>query len=231
MGNQVIIAIRHDIDQNNIPEFSNQELMGLHEGERVPKSFITHNGIIVSHYYHSQDKVCLLVNNDFMARPIAYLDMYQKTSDGSENDIVKTIVSDYRKFFYKNIKKSKEQASPEEKGQTKVSLFGYLTDHTYEVPEDAFKLMVKAMLTMDELQNDEAKVVHWQQHVESTPILKIGTIDSDQMAFVELYGNLFTVIAKQRNKIESLAHLETREEKIVDFDTKLFKSFGYDITV
>ena len=84
MGNQVIIAIRHDIDQNNIPEFSNQELMGLHEGERVPKSFITHNGIIVSvdtdmfKYDHILKNV---VQSDSIASAfyLYYLNFYIKT--------------------------------------------------------------------------------------------------------------------------------------------------------
>jgi hypothetical protein len=119
MGNQVIIAIRHDIDQNNIPEFSNQELMGLHEGERVPKSFITHNGIIVSHYYHSQDKVCLLVNNDFMARPIVYLDMYQKRLMEVKTILSKQSFLIIENLFTKTSKNQKNKQSQKRKAKQK----------------------------------------------------------------------------------------------------------------
>lgn len=33
MGNQVLIAIRHDIDRDNIPLFEEQYRLGLHDSE------------------------------------------------------------------------------------------------------------------------------------------------------------------------------------------------------
>lgn len=229
MGNQVLIAIRHDINRSEIPAFSEQDVMGLHEAERTPKNFQKHNGIIVSHYHHSSDKVCLVTNNDFMVNIPVYLSMFHKTQSEKEFIVLKEIAADYRRFRYKSVTKSNKKKEEQSQDGVKVSLFGYLTDQTYEMPENSFELMVQAMNEMPSLNNGE--IIHrgWEDHIGRTPIVKIGTVDSNQIAIVELYGNLFSAVAEKRYKMEELKNSENRTERALDFDTKFLKSIGYNV--
>jgi hypothetical protein len=232
MGNQVLIAIRHDIDRSSIPVFSEQDDMGLHEGDRIPKNFELNNSIIVSHYHHSGDKVCLIVKNDLMASVSSFLDIFRQSEKGLKVDAIKNIISEYRKcHFFSKILKSKKTPVAEAGGGVKVSLFGYMTDSTHEMPENSFELMVKEMDSMPSLTNGTTSVRGWKDHIGSTPIVKIGTIDSDQFAIVELYGNLFSVITEQRHYMEPLVKSENFKEEAADFKIKLLKSLGYDVTV
>lgn len=231
MGNQVLIAIRHDVNRSEIPPFSDQDVMGIYESDRVTKSFVPHKGIIVSHYHHSGDKVCLVTNNDLMVHIPVRLDMLHKTRTNVEFSALKETISEYRKYRYKSIRKSTKKNEFEESGGMKVSLFGYLTDETYNMPEKSFELMVQAMDTMPLLVNGVVEHRGWDDHIKGTPIVKIGTVDSNQMAFVELYGNLFSTVSEQRNKMEALSQTEDRNGNIIDFDTKFLKSLGYNVTV
>lgn len=229
MGNQVLIAIRHDINRSEIPAFSEQDVMGLHDPERTPKNFKTHNGIIVSQYHHSADKVCLVTNNDFMVNIPVQLDILHKTRNNVDFSAVKIIASDYRRYRYKSILKSNKKKNEHTANGVKVSLFGYLTDQTYDMPENSFELMVQSLDSVPVLVNGVISHRGWEDHIGRTPIVKIGTIESNQLAFVELYGNLFSVVSEQRQQMAELENKENRKEKILDFDVKFLKSLGYNV--
>lgn len=229
MGNQVLIAIRHDVSRSEIPAFSEQDIMGLHDPEHTPKNFKTHNGIIVSNYHHSADKICLVTNNDFMVNIPVHLDIFHKTRDGAPFSAIKDTVSNYRRYRYKSIPKSNKKKDEHAANGVKVSLFGYLTDQTYDMPENSFELMVQSLDSVPVLINGVVSHRGWEDHIGRTPIVKIGTIESNQLAFVELYGNLFSVVSEQRHQMAELEHKENRKEKTLDFDIKFLSSLGYNL--
>lgn len=228
MGNQVLIAVRHDVNRSEIPAFSEHDVMGIYDPEHTPKNFNKNNGIIVSHYHHSADKVCLVVNNDLMVNIPVHLDIFNKTRDGKPFSAFKETASNYR-YRYKSILKSKKKKQEHEANGVKISLFGYLTDQTYEMPENSFELMVQSLDSVPVLVNGVVSHRGWEDHIGRTPIVKIGTIESNQLAFVELYGNLFSVVSEQRYQMDELEHKENRKEKILDFDVKFLKSLGYNV--
>lgn len=230
MGNQVIIAIRHDIDRDNIPLFREQNRLGLHDGERVPKSYSITDKIIVSHYHHSSDRVCLGVTNKMMKNIPAYLEIFQDNKDGKENDAYKNMIAGFRKYRYGSVAKSRKKFELLPNDGEKVSVFGYLTDETSSMPENAFALMVGAMNSMQGLVNGQTEIIGWKNKIGSTPIHKIGTIDANQMALVELYGNVFSTTAIPANKMEEPEHFEKIRDQIIECDKKFLKSYGYELT-
>lgn len=230
MGNQVLIAIRHDIDRDNIPLFEEQYRLGLHDPERVPKGYSLTDKIIVSNYHHSSDHVCLAVTNKMMKNLPAYLELFQGYRDGKPADAFKNMITGYRKYRYGSVAKSRKKVTLVPNDGEKVSLFGYLTDNTSSMPENAFALMVAAMDSMPGLVNGRTDIVGWEQKIDPTPIHMIGTIDADQMAMVELYGNIFSVTAIPANKIEEPAHFEKHRDQIIECDKKFLNSFGYELT-
>ena len=230
MGNQVIIAIRHDIDRDNIPLFEEQYRLGLHDPERIPKSYKLTDKIIVSHYHHSSDHVCLAVTNKMMKNIPAYLDLFQGERDCKPVDAFKNMINGYRKYRYGSVVKSRKKVTLVSNDGDKVSLFGYLTDETSSIPENAFALMVAAMDSMSGVVNGQTDIIGWEQKLEPTPIHMIGTIDADQMALVELYGNLFSVTSIPANKMESPEYLAKYRDQVIECDKKFLHSFGYELT-
>lgn len=230
MGNQVLIAIRHDIDRDNIPLFEEQYRLGLHDSERVPKSYSINDKIIVSHYHHSSDNVCLAVTNEMMKNLPVYLKLFQGHVDRTPTDAFKNMLSGYRKYRYGSVAKSRKKSTTVPNDGEKVSLFGYITDDTSSMPENAFALMVAAMDSMPGLVNGRTDVAGWEQKIDPTPIHMIGTIDANQMALVELYSNLFSATAIPANKIEEAEKVEKHRDQIIECDKKFLKSFGYELT-
>lgn len=230
MGNQVLIAIRHDIDRNNIPLFEEEYRLGLHDSERVPKHYNTADKIIVSHYHHSSDHICLAVSNQMMVSVPAYLEMFKDHRAGTPNNAFKNMINGYRRHRYGSVVKSRKKQTAEPNDGVKVSLFGYLTDETHIMPENAFNLMVASMDSLPGLVNGETTMCGWNNKLKPTPIYKIGTIDPNQMALIELYGNTFAATSITANKIEQRAHCTERRQQIIDFDKKFLKSVGYELT-
>jgi hypothetical protein len=230
MGNQVLIAIRHDIDRDNIPLFQEQRRLGLHTAERVPKSYSLTDKIIVSNYHHSSDHVCLGVTNKMMKNLPAYLELFQGHMDGKPADAYKNMIDGYRKYRYGSVAKSRKKVTLVPNEGEKVSLFGYLTDETSSMPENAFALMVAAIDSMSGLVNGQTDIIGWEQKLDPTPIHMIGTIDANQMALVELYGNIFSATAIPANKIEEPEHFTENRDQIIAFDKEFLKSYGYELT-
>lgn len=230
MGNQVLIAIRHDIDRDNIPLFREQNRLGLHDAERVPKRYSLTDKIIVSHYHHSSDKICLAITNEMMTSVPAYLELFQDHRDGKETDVCKKMIAGYRSFRYGSVVKSRKKSAQVPNDGVKVSLFGYLTDNTDQMPENAFALMVAAIDSMSGVVNGKTEVIGWESQLRPTPIYKIGTIDADQMALVELYGNVFSTTSMPANKIEVCEDFPKVRDQIIEFDKKFLKSCGYELT-
>lgn len=230
MGNQVIVAIRHDINRDNIPLFEEQSRLGLHDAERIPKSYKLTDKIIVSHYHHSSDHVCLAVTNNMMKNLPVYLDLFQGDSDGNPIDAFKNMIAGYRKYRYGSVVKSRKKVTFVPNDGEKVSLFGYLTDETSSMPENAFALMVATIDSMSGLVNGKTDIIGWEQKIDPTPIHMIDTIDSNQMALVELYGNLFSVTSIPANKMDSPEYFEKYRDKIIESDKKFLHSFGYELT-
>lgn len=230
MGNQVLIAIRHDIDRNNIPLFEEEYRLGLHDSERVPKHYNNADKIIISHYHHSSDHICLAVSNQLMVSVPAYLELFKDHRAGVENNAFKNMITGYRKYRYGSIVKARKKNEIEANDGVKVSLFGYLTDESHIMPENAFSLMVAAMDSLPGLVNGETVMSSWDSKLKPTPIYKIGTIDPNQMALVELYGNTFAATSVPANKIEPSEYFKERRDQIIEFDKKFLKSMGYEFT-
>lgn len=230
MGNQVVIAIRHDIDRDNIPLFEEQYRLGLHDPERLPKNYSPADNIIVSHYHHASDHICLGITNKIMVSLPVYLELFQDARDGKPTDAKKNMLSGYRKYRYGSVAKSRKKVALVPNDGVKVSLFGYITDETSSMPDNSFALMVAAMDSMPGLINEQTVIRGWEDKIGHTPIHKIGTIDAEQMALVEIYGNLFTASAIEANKIEEPEECEKHRDKIIAFDKKFLQSFGYELT-
>lgn len=231
MGNQVIIAIRHDVDRLNIPSFSNHRIMGIQESDRPYKKF-SNNGILLSHYHHSSDRICLAVNNELMSIMPAYLNAFEHKDENEEFKVAKRITSQYRSYRYKSIRKKTQKLQLQEPNGIKVSLFGYLTDHTSEMPENSFELMIQSIDSMSVLENNKVlRCGSWEDKIDPTPIVKIGTINSNQTAFIELYGNAFFATSAYSNSMEELTNINKIRDQIVDFDIKFLDSLGYNVNV
>ncbi len=231
MGNQVVVAIRHDAA--NMPEFKSIHHMGLHDSERVTKKFETHDGIIVSMYHHASDGVCLMINNKGMTNIPCYLDLYK---DDSGKTPLQKMIKGYRDYRYSSVLKDhKSQNSAMNTGE-KVSIFGYLTDQTSEMPENSFLIMKNVIEKLRKIENGQIlncgweDQLSWKEEVSRTPIVCLGTIDADQTALVEMKHNLFNITALPFAEMEQLdLTLENEKDKIFDFDKKMLSTFGYKI--
>lgn len=84
MGNQVVIAIRHDVKRETLPEFSMVNYLGLNTSELVPKAFQATHGIIVSKYHHANDKISVVVNNSLMATMPGDLKIYESLNSNEK---------------------------------------------------------------------------------------------------------------------------------------------------
>lgn len=228
MGNQVLIAIRHDIDRNNIPSFSEVDSLGIHTGERSPKNYEKTGSIIVSHYHHADDKATLIVNNKLMVLAPSFLDIFNKGKEWENDNTIENLIKGYRKR-YSSVRKVSKKAQAEPNDGVKVSIFGYLTDRTSEMPENSFALMVDAIDSLTSMDNGKRHICGFAQRLEDTPITLIGSINAEQVAFVELYHNLFCATAQPLNKLETLDSSCGMQERILDFDTKFLKALGYNV--
>lgn len=229
MGNQVVIAIRHDVKRETLPEFSMVNYLGLNTSELVPKAFQATHGIIVSKYHHANDKISVVVNNSLMATMPGDLKIYESLN--SNEKVVDNLLKAYQVERYSKIEKEKKESSKEKTEGEKVSLFGYLTDETGSIPQDAFKQMYDAIQDMEMLENGHAVMRSRYDDFDNSPIMKIGTINADQMVFIEMHYNSFIAVANTSNKMDDVATEGSMRDKVIDFDTKFLKSMGYDVKV
>lgn len=229
MGNQVVIAIRHDVKRETLPEFSMVNYLGLNTSELVPKSFQKTHSIIVSKYHHANDKISVVVNNSLMATMPGDLKIYESLN--SNENVVDNLLKGYQAERYSKIEKGKNQLSKEKTEGVKVSLFGYLTDETGSIPQDAFKQMYDAIQDMEMLENGNAILRSRYDDFDNSPIMKIGTINADQMVFIEMYYNSFIAVATASNKMGDVVNEGSMRDKVIDFDTKFLKSMGYNVKV
>lgn len=229
MGNQVVIAIRHDVKRENLPEFSMVNYIGLNTNELVPKSFQETHGIIVSKYHHANDKISVVVNNNLMATMPGDLKIYESLN--SNENVVDNLLKCYQVERYSKIEKEKKESLKEKTEGVKVSLFGYLTDETGNIPQDAFKQMHDAIQEMEVLENAHAVLRNHYDEIDNAPIMKIGTINADQMVFIEMHYNSFIAVATASNKMDDVVNEGSMRDKVIDFDTKFLKSMGYNVKV
>jgi len=229
MGNQVVIAMRHDVNPATLPEFSMVNYLGLNTNELVPKTFHATGGIIVSKYHHANDKISVVVNNNLMATMPGDLKLYESLHQ-NEN-VIEELLNGYRKERYSKVEAEKKASSKVQNEGVKVSLFGYLTDETGSIPKDAFKQMYDSIQEMEMLENGQAVLRNHYDEIDNAPIMKIGTINADQMVFVEMYYNSFIAVATASNKMDNVVKEGSMRDKVIDFDTKFLKSMGYDVKV
>lgn len=225
MGNQVIVAIRHDVSET--PSFESIHCMGLHKGERITKTFEEYNGIISSTYHHASDDVCLMVNNKGMTNIPCYLKLY---NDESGKTPFEKMLQGYRRYRYSSVRKSRKTVNLPANDGEKVSIFGYLTDATDLMPANSFEIMKKAIEQLWVIDNGQIINCGWEHQIKGTPIVCLGTINADQTAMIELSKNLFNITALPFTKMQDLdKNISTNKERIVDFDEKMLATFGYNI--
>lgn len=231
MGNQVIIAIRHDVSE--VPSFDHVYALGLRHTERTTKKFDDTKGIIVSHYHHASDSICLMVNNKGMTSVPAYMRLFDDTETKTPFE---RLLSEYRQNRSYSIRKIAKNKIREGNKGARVSIFGYLTDYTSEMAENSFEQMFDAMADVPVFENGSIhRCDTYNDSIDDTRIVKIATIAADQMALVELRHNVFNVTALPFAEMADLAEIngtdrESNKAKIVDFDTKLLETFGYKAT-
>lgn len=229
MGNQVVIAIRHDVKRETLPEFSMVNYLGLNTSELVPKAFQATHGIIVSKYHHANDKISVVVNNSLMATMPGDLKIYESLT--SNENVIDNLLKGYHTERYSKIEKEKKESSKENTEGVKVSLFGYLTDDTGNIPQDAFKQMYDAIQNMEMLENGHAVLRNRYDEIDNAPIMQIGTINANQMVFIEMCNGVFVAVSTVSNKMDDVVNEGSMRDKVIDFDTKFLKSMGYNVKI
>lgn len=229
MGNQVVIAIRHDVKRETLPEFSMVNYLGLNTSELVPKAFQATHGIIVSKYHHANDKISVVVNNRLMATMPGDLKIYESLT--SNENVIDNLLKGYHTERYSKIEKEKKESSKENTEGVKVSLFGYLTDDTGNIPQDAFKQMYDAIQNMEMLENGHAVLRNRYDEIDNAPIMQIGTINANQMVFIEMCNGVFVAVSTVSNKMDDVVNEGSMRDKVIDFDTKFLKSMGYNVKI
>jgi hypothetical protein len=231
MGNQVIIAIRHDVSE--VPSFDKVYALGLRNIERVTKGFEETNGIIVSHYHHASDAICLMVNNKGMTSMPAFMRLFDDTEKKTPFE---RLLSEYRNNRSYSVRKIAKNKVREANKGARVSIFGYLTDYTSEMADNSFQQMFDAITEVPTIENGD---IHrrgtYEDSIDGTRIVKIATLAADQTALVELRHNVFNVTALPFAEMAPLADIpvtdrESSKAKIIDFDVKLLETFGYKAT-
>lgn len=213
MGNQVIIAVKHDkLLDTTTERYKDVESMIYHPEARFPKFFDGRNAeeifmttysddVIASAYYDSHGNTSLILSSEMLA----YLPSYMGDDpilNGGDEEIMREIVKAIKQAnTWQNLpgisarKKAVKDLRTNEKGDN-VAIFGVLTDRMSEINSStALEHLRQTIGELPWLENG-VPTTTWEHHcnfsgLKGTPFVGIGNIKASQVALLHLHGNTF----------------------------------------
>lgn len=231
MGNMVTIAVKlNDIPEleKNKNELDLRELMYFQRNEKN-KDFVS--GIAVSNFHHSSDSANIFVSDkglkvqDFAFSSVSKFVEENVEKGKSIPDILPNILlGDYKKDLSFNKLSSKE----EDKNESKVAVFGILTDqmHSHLNNKNFIDELIKIskVLEKESLPKNSAIITGADHYIGETPqtrapIAVLGVLDEKSNGIVNMYGNTFTHVPMPAKQFDLTKEMD-------DFKADIKKEFG-----
>lgn len=230
MGNMVTIAVKiNDISEleKNKDELDLTELMYFQRNEKN-KEFVS--GIAVSNFYHASDNTNIFVSDkglkvqDYAFSSVSEFVEENLAKGKTVPDLLPNILlGDYKKDLSFNKVSSKE----EEKNNSKVAVFGFLTDRMDSELNKTFideMIRVSKILAEEPLPKNSAIITGADHYVGETinaraPIAILGVLDEKSNGIVNMHYNTFTHVPVPAKQFDLTKGID-------DFKADIKKEFG-----